>query len=198
MKNTLTEIQTRELIYKSRSGDTLARDNLIDNNINLIERIAKKYTPKERNYLINLDDYRQEAFIVFSSCINTFDLKSKPPFKAYISKSMGYGLLRYRKKEGKLIDFLNSNDQYNNSIDDIDKNSCVLDSVQNRELLDQINLKLSILNKRDIEIFQRYYGLNGYSNISYSKISYILDISFSSVRCKIDNIKKYLSKNPKH
>ena len=75
----LTKIEERNILIKAKQGDELSQNQLIQNNLKLITKIAKKYI----NYGIPLNDLIQEGIIGLINAIKKFDLNYKCKFITY-------------------------------------------------------------------------------------------------------------------
>ena len=76
---TLTSEEKRELLIKSKSGDTAARTKLIDGNLRLVLSIIQRFTNRGEN----LDDLFQVGCIGLIKAVDNFNIELDVKFSTY-------------------------------------------------------------------------------------------------------------------
>ena len=215
----LSRSQERECLEKAKSGDTVARDQLIESNLKCVVRVARRY----QGCGLPLEDLINEGNIGLMKSIEKYDLSKRHHFITYavwwirhsihkaiadksrtirIPSNKGTALFRLQTVcESRENPFILHSEQtireiagelhttsaavkelimltrVSNSYDDIidsDKNMTVLrncmydedaetpeDAASLTMLSGEINNALRILTKKESEILQDRYGLNG-------------------------------------
>ncbi len=175
-----------ELLEKSQKGDTQARNKLIEHNLRLVAHIVKKYyaTAAEQDDLISI------GTIGLIKAVSTFKSDKNIRLATYASRCIENEILmffRNIKKSAQDIPFSEpiDTDKDGNALTLID----VIADKQNVEEETYIKLRLEqlknilplTLNKRELEIIEMRYGINGKKELTQQKIAKKLNISRSYV-----------------
>ena len=182
----LSEEKEKEYLLKSKNGDIKARNILVEHNLRLVAHIIKKY------YAVNVDqdDLVSIGTIGLIKAINTFDMDKNIKLSSYASRCIeNESLMHFRNlkkssqnvsledavdidKDGntlKLMDLLSIDDDF---ADNLDK----------KLNLQKINKYLTeTLTKRELQIINLRYGLNGSKPLTQREVSSIMNISRSYV-----------------
>ena len=97
-KNNFPKALTREeeaaLVARLSSGDTAARDELIERNLRLVAHIAKKYSGRGRD----IDDLISIGSIGLVKAIGTFNTEKGGSVAAYAARCIENAILSQRNK----------------------------------------------------------------------------------------------------
>ena len=182
----LSEDKEKEYLLKSKNGDIKARNILVEHNLRLVAHIIKKY------YAVNVDqdDLVSIGTIGLIKAINTFDMDKNIKLSSYASRCIENEILmhfRNLKKSSQnvsLEDAVDIDKDGNNlkfmdllSIDDD-----FADNLDKKLNLQKINKYLTeTLTKRELQIINLRYGLNGSKPLTQREVSSIMNISRSYV-----------------
>jgi RNA polymerase sporulation-specific sigma factor len=167
-------------------GDLSSREKLIEHNLRLVAHIIKKYYTNTNDQ----DDLLSIGTIGLIKAVNTFAYKKGTRFATYASKCIENEILMYFRNIKKsaqdvyISDPIDS-DGEGNAItfsDIISEEFDIIESIDNEnqiiKLKEYINTELS---KREKEIIELRYGLNGKKALTQREVAKILDISRSYV-----------------
>lgn len=191
-----------ELLSLKEQGDTTAKNQLIEHNLRLVAHIVKKY------YSANCeqDDLISIGTIGLIKAVNTFKPDKKIRLATYAARCIENEILMYFRNLKK-----SSQDVYISEPIDTDKNGNALTFIDiiadESNVEDEIDTKLKIeklrnvfektLDKREIEIVNMRYGLNGESELTQREIAKKLNISRSYVSrietATLEKLKKALN-----
>lgn len=191
-----------ELLSLKEQGDTTAKNQLIEHNLRLVAHIVKKY------YSANCeqDDLISIGTIGLIKAVNTFKPDKKIRLATYAARCIENEILMYFRNLKK-----SSQDVYISEPIDTDKNGNALTFIDiiadESNVEDEIDTKLKIeklrnvfektLDKREIEIVNMRYGLNGESELTQREIAKKLNISRSYVSrietAALEKLKKALN-----
>ncbi len=182
----LSEEKEKEYLLKSKNGDIKARNNLVEHNLRLVAHIIKKY------YAVNVDqdDLVSIGTIGLIKAINTFDMDKNIKLSSYASRCIENEILMHFRNLKKSSQNVSLEDAV-----DIDKDGNTLklmDLLSNDEdLADNLDKKLNLqksnkyltetLTKRELQIINLRYGLNGGKPLTQREVSSIMNISRSYV-----------------
>lgn len=96
--STIPQSEVMELIKKSQSGDSAARDYLVEGNIKLILSVIKKFN----NRCENLDDLFQVGSIGLLKAIDNFDFSHGVKFSTYAVPMIIGEIRRYLRDNSKI------------------------------------------------------------------------------------------------
>ncbi len=178
----------QELLYveKSLNGDMDARNKLIEHNLRLVVFLAKKY----ENTNIDLEDLVSIGSIGLIKGVNTYKLDRNIKLATYASRCIDNEILMYLRKTKRKKTEISFED---NLSFDSDGNELHLEDVLGTDSdivtkpieneLDEKILKMEIdkLNKRDKEIIELRYGLNGKEELTQKDVADLLGISQSYI-----------------
>lgn len=116
-----------ELIIRYRNGDNTAFDYLFERNKKLIYFITRKHEWMIPYLHYDFDDILQESYIIFTKCINDFDISSDYKFTTYLGNSIHWGLnklfnsatnaKRYNKNDDSIIQDISLEQKFNDDQD---------------------------------------------------------------------------------
>lgn len=182
----LSEDKEKEYLLKSKNGDIKARNILVEHNLRLVAHIIKKY------YAVNVDqdDLVSIGTIGLIKAINTFDMDKNIKLSSYASRCIENEILMHFRNLKKSSQNVSLEDAV-----DIDKDGNTLklmdllsidddfaDNLDKKLNLQKINKYLTeTLNKRELQIINLRYGLNGSKPLTQREVSSIMNISRSYV-----------------
>ena len=182
----LSEEKEKEYLLKSKNGDIKARNILVEHNLRLVAHIIKKY------YAVNVDqdDLVSIGTIGLIKAINTFDMDKNIKLSSYASRCIENEILmhfRNLKKSSQNVSLEDAVDidKDGNTLKLMDLLSIDDDFAYNLDKklnLQKINKYLTeTLTKRELQIINLRYGLNGSKPLTQREVSSIMDISRSYV-----------------
>lgn len=182
----LSEDREKEYLLKSKNGDIKARNILVEHNLRLVAHIIKKY------YAVNVDqdDLVSIGTIGLIKAINTFDMDKNIKLSSYASRCIENEILMHFRNLKKSSQNVSLEDAV-----DIDKDGNTLklmdllsidddfaDNLDKKLNLQKINKYLTeTLTKRELQIINLRYGLNGSKPLTQREVSSIMNISRSYV-----------------
>lgn len=183
----LSQEEEKECLTKLKSGDVLAKEELILHNMRLVAHVAKKYQNEEED----LEDLISIGTIGLLKAVSTFDYNYGNRFATYAIRCIENELLmHFRKskkhkmevslyepigtdKEGKQIHLMEVL-----LVDDID----VAKQMEVRRDIDLIKQNFDgVLDERESMIIKKRYGLCGEKELTQREIAKEMDISRSYV-----------------
>ena len=182
----LSNEEEEKCIQEMLKGNKEARNKLIEHNLRLVAHIVKKFETKESDN----DDLISIGTIGLIKGIDTYKNNKKTKITTYAARCIQNEILmhfRNNKKYGPTISLNDAigHDKEGNEINLIDvikdKN---IDLFQELELKNNISLLkkyLNLLNKREMEIIIKRYGLNNKNSMTQKEIADSLHISRSYV-----------------
>ena len=182
----LEKEEEERLVELSQKGDINARNKLIEHNLRLVVYLAKKY----ENTKVDLEDLVSIGSICLIKGINTFSLDKNIKLATYASRCIDNEILMYLRKNKKTkadISFeaslsfdgegneLHLEDILGTESDIVTK---PLEDALDKEILRE---ELKKLSKRDKEIMELRYGLNGKEEMTQKDVADKLNISQSYI-----------------
>lgn len=182
----LSKEEEEEYLIKKENGDTFAKDKLIEHNLRLVVFLAKRY----ENTNVDLEDLVSIGSIGLIKGINTFKRGKNIKLATYCSRCIDNEILMYlRKNKRTKVDI-----SFEESLSfDSEGNELHLEDILGTDsdivtkpLEDEVDKKLlkeelSKLDKRDREIMNLRYGLNGYEEMTQKDVADKLKISQSYI-----------------
>lgn len=175
-------------LKKSKDGDIVARNILVEYNLRLVAHIVKKYTSPNRD----TEDLISIGTIGLIKAINTYDKEKGSRLVTYASRCIENELLmkmRKERKQSKEVSLYESigNDKEGNEINLLDIISTdeneIINNIISNKYIEQINLEFkNILDEREQLVLSMRYGL-GKSNHEHTQkqVATMLNISRSYV-----------------
>lgn len=174
------------LIKKMKEGDKEARNKLIEHNLRLVAHIVKKFEATNHD----IDDLIGIGTVGLIKGIDTYSDNKKVKLATYAAKCAENEILMYfraDKKNSKNVSLYEeiSYDKEGNKItildilktDDID----YAEEIYKKDNIELLLKYLNILTKREREIIEDRYGLNGKDELTQKEIAKKLKISRSYV-----------------
>lgn len=174
------------LIKKMKEGDKEARNKLIEHNLRLVAHIVKKFEATNHD----IDDLIGIGTVGLIKGIDTYSDNKKVKLATYAAKCAENEILMYfraDKKNSKNVSLYEeiSYDKEGNKItildilktDDID----YAEEIYKKDNIELLLKYLNILTKREKEIIEDRYGLNGKDELTQKEIAKKLKISRSYV-----------------
>lgn len=182
----LSEEEEREYIIKAKNGDIKARNKLVEHNLRLVAHIIKKY------YAVNTDqdDLVSIGTIGLIKAINTFDVDKKVKLSSYASRCIENEILMHFRNQRKTSQNVSLEDAIDTDKDGNALKLMDLLSVDDN-FIDNLDKKMNLqkidkyidetLTKREKEIINLRYGLDGEKPLTQREVSALMDISRSYV-----------------
>ena len=183
----LSELEEKEMIKRSQSGDMDARNILVEKNMRLVAHMIKKYMSPDRD----TDDLISVGTIGLIKAVNTFDPDKKIRLATYAAKCIDNELLMMLRNDRKKLMELSlsepiGTDKEGNDITFID---VVGDETRDDvgEMLTAEQLKCiydnmdNILTEREKTIIIGRFGLFGSKEMPQNELAAKLNISRSYV-----------------
>ena len=164
------------------NGDMTARDKLIEHNLRLVVFLAKKY----ENTKIDLEDLVSIGTIGLIKGVNTYQNDKNIKLATYASRCIDNEILMYlRKTKKKRTEDSLSFDSEGNELH-LEDVLGTDDNIVTKPIEDELDKKLmykevSKLGKRDKEIIELRYGLNGKKEMTQKEVANMLGISQSYI-----------------
>ncbi len=175
-----------EYIKKMHSGDKEARNKLIEHNLRLVAHIVKKFEATNHD----IDDLIGIGTVGLIKGIDTYSPNKKVKLATYAAKCAENEILMYfraDKKNSKNVSLYEeiSYDKEGNKITILDilktNDTDFIDDIYKEDNIKLLKEYLNILNKREREIIEERYGLNGKEESTQKEIAKKLNISRSYV-----------------
>lgn len=182
----LSKEEEDEYIKRKEQGDEEARNKLIEHNLRLVVFLAKKY----ENTNIDLEDLVSIGSIGLIKGINTFSKEKNIKLATYCSRCIDNEILMYLRKNKKTKADISFEDSLSF---DADGNELHLEDILGtdkdivtRPLDEEMDKKILMdelvkLNKRDQEIMNLRYGLNGRQELTQKDVAKKMKISQSYI-----------------
>lgn len=173
-------------VLRSMDGDVEARNILIEHNLRLVVFLAKKYD----NTNTDLEDLVSIGTIGLIKGVNTYRLDKNIKLATYASRCIDNEILMYLRKTKRRKGEVSFED---NLSFDADWNELHLEDVLGtdadivtKRLDDELDISIMTeeikkLNKRDREIIELRYGLNGKKETTQKDVAALLGISQSYI-----------------
>ena len=101
-----------ELIKKAQAGDENARNEIIEHNLKLVARVAKRFARTGMS-IMDAIQIGNENII---NCINYYDVNSQTPFSHYLARSVQYTISKNYSKIVSSINYSYGSDRNTNKI----------------------------------------------------------------------------------
>lgn len=178
--------EEEECFIKMKSGDTAARERLIEHNLRLVAHIVKRYYPnaKEQDELISI------GTVGLIKAVDTFNAENGARFATYASKCIQNEILMYFRSQKKTACEVSINDAI-----DVDKDGNPLtfgDIVSTEDTIaEDIDMRVSCekaiaavyrcLDGRERNVIILRYGLSGGEPLTQRETAARLSVSRSYV-----------------
>ena len=182
----LSKEEENKYVTLSMNNDQNARNILIEHNLRLVVFLAKKYD----NTKDNLEDLVSIGTIGLIKAVNTYKLDKNIKLATYASRCIDNEILMHLRKNKKKRGEVSFEDSLSY---DSDGNELHLEDVLGTEpdivtkgLDDELDRnivrsEIKKLNKRDKEIIELRYGLNGKKEMTQKDVANLLGISQSYI-----------------
>lgn len=175
-----------EYIKKMKEGDMEARNKLIEHNLRLVAHIVKKFETTNHD----IDDLIGIGTIGLIKGIDTYSENKKVKLATYAAKCAENEILMYfrqDKKNSKNVSLYEeiSYDKEGNKVTIMDilktDNPDYIEEIYKNDNIEDLKKYINILSKREKEIIECRYGLNGHEEETQINIAKRLNISRSYV-----------------
>ncbi len=182
----LSAEEERDYFLRARSGDSRAREILIEHNIRLVAHIVKKYYTTSKNQ----DDIMSIGTIGLIKAIDTFDISNGTRFATYAAKCLQNEILMYFRSQKKSSCEVSINetidvDRDGNPLTYIDVISCddtIADDLDVRvKSAKAMKIIKDELTEREKQIIIMRYGLGNKPASTQREIADMMGISRSYV-----------------
>ena len=194
--------EEKEYLELMKNGDDNARKVLIERNLRLVAHIAKKYSSTG----VEIDDLISIGSIGLIKGINSFNPDKSIKIATYTAKCIENEILMYLRSNKKRIGDVYLNEPIGKDKDD---NEITLQEIlenDSKNIEDEVDLKMktkvlnekmgTILKKREKEILELRFGLNGKKCKTQHEIAEMYNISrsyVSRIESKaIDKLSKFM------
>ena len=173
-------------VEKSMKGIASARDKLIEHNLRLVVFLAKKY----ENTKIDLEDLVSIGTIGLIKGVNTYQNDKNIKLATYASRCIDNEILMYLRKTKKkrtevsFEDSLSFDSEGNElHLEDVlgTKEDIVTKPIEDELDKYMMYKEINKLGKRDREIIELRYGLNGKKEMTQKEVATLLGISQSYI-----------------
>ena len=186
LKEPLSREQEEYYVKLKEDGDMRAREKLIEHNLRLVVFLAKKY----ENTKIDLEDLVSIGTIGLIKGVNTYQNDKNIKLATYASRCIDNEILMYLRKTKKkrtevsFEDSLSFDSEGNElHLEDVlgTKEDIVTKPIEDE--LDKYLMYKEVdkLGKRDKEIIELRYGLNGKKEMTQKEVANLLGISQSYI-----------------
>ena len=199
----LSAEEETELLQRTACGDSAAKDKLVEHNLRLVVFLAKKFESSG----IDMEDLVSVGTIGLIKAINSFKAEKQIKLATYASRCIENEILMYlrklskRKAEMSLDEPLNVDGEGNELLladilgTDSDAIYTHVESQVERQLLEE---GLSRLSKREQQIIEMRFGLDGADERTQKEVADLLGISQSYIsrleKKIINRLKREISK----
>ena len=199
----LSAEEEAELLQRTANGDNAAKDKLVEHNLRLVVFLAKKFESSG----IDMEDLVSVGTIGLIKAINSFKAEKQIKLATYASRCIENEILMYlrklskRKSELSLDEPLNVDGEGNELLladilgTDSDAIYTHVESQVERQLLEE---GLSRLSKREQQIIEMRFGLDGADERTQKEVADLLGISQSYIsrleKKIINRLKREISK----
>lgn len=175
-----------EYVKKMHEGDKEARNKLIEHNLRLVAHIVKKFEATGHD----IDDLIGIGTVGLIKGIDTYAPNKKVKLATYAAKCAENEILMYfraDKKNSKNVSLYEeiSYDKEGNKITILDilktNDTDFVEDIYKQDNIKLLKQYISVLNKREKEIIEERYGLNGKDELTQKEIAKKLNISRSYV-----------------
>ena len=182
----LSNEEETECIKRMKLGDMEARGKLIEHNLRLVAHIVKKFESNGQD----MDDLISIGTVGLIKGIDTYSLDKKVKLTTYAAKCCENEILmffRNNKKNARNVSIYEgiSFDKEGNEITILDilktKDPDYLEDIYVKDNIILLKKYMGILSKREREIIDYRYGLNGKEERTQKEIARIMGISRSYV-----------------
>jgi RNA polymerase sporulation-specific sigma factor len=195
----LSKEEEEDLVARLVEGDESIRSILIERNLRLVVYIARKF----ENTGVNVEDLISVGTIGLIKAVNTFDPNKKIKLATYGSRCIENEILMYLRRNSKVKAEISFYEPLNI---DWDGNELLLSDILGTEndavynlIEDEVDKQLLFvamkkLNRREKEIVQLRFGLNGEGEKTQKEVADMLGISQSYISRLEKRIIKRLKK----
>jgi len=175
-----------EYIKRAKKGDKEARNKLIEHNLRLVAHIVKKFEATGHD----TDDLIGIGTVGLIKGIDTYVENKKVKLATYAAKCAENEILMYfraDKKNSKNVSLYEeiSYDKEGNKITILDilktNENDFIDDIYKQDSIKLLKQYMTVLNKREKDIIEQRYGLNGQDELTQKEIAKKLNISRSYV-----------------
>ena len=203
----LPKAKEKRLLRLCKKGNINAQNKLIESNLKFVFDVAKHYTGRG----VSISDLISEGNLGLIKAIDKFDEEKDVKFISYAIWWIRQSMLEAIRRN-KLIDIVeiekydtSSSELENKAINDdeyVPLNERMFSNERDETKKENINSQreiilelMNVLNKREREIIENYYGLNNAKELTLLEIGNKLNLSIERVRqIKKNGLRKLRSK----
>jgi len=182
----LTKEEEEFYILKAKSGDSNARNILIERNLRLVAHIVKKFEHKN----VEQDDLISIGTIGLIKGVDSFSNSHGTRITTYVARCIENEILMYFRSNNKNNKNISINesigfDKEGNEITILDilkmPKPDFIEEIDVKDNIKLLNKYINVLNDREREILTKRYGLNNTNELTQKAIAKELGISRSYV-----------------
>lgn len=182
----LTAKEEAELLEKMASGDSAARNKLIEHNLRLVAHITKKYDSNQSDQ----EDLISIGTIGLIKAVSTFKADRGIRLATYAARCIENEILMYFRASKKSANDVHFSDPIDTDkdgnaltlIDVVADDVNIADDIDKKVKIERMRVLIeSALDDRERQILKLRYGLDGSDELTQKQVAAILGISRSYV-----------------
>ena len=175
-----------ELVERLEKGEESVKDMLVEHNLRLVVYIARRF----QNTGIEMDDLISVGTIGLIKAVGSFSSDKNVKLATFASRCIENEILMYLRRTAKLKNEVSFDEPLNTDwegnelvLSDVmgTDSDCVYKTIENGVETDLLQEALSRLNRREKEIVELRYGLNGAEEKTQKEVADMLGISQSYI-----------------
>lgn len=175
-----------ELVERLEKGEESVKDMLVEHNLRLVVYIARRF----QNTGIEMDDLISVGTIGLIKAVGSFSSDKNVKLATFASRCIENEILMYLRRTAKLKNEVSFDEPLNTDwegnelvLSDVmgTDGDCVYKTIENGVETDLLQEALSRLNRREKEIVELRYGLNGAEEKTQKEVADMLGISQSYI-----------------
>ena len=181
-----TSEEETELVARLEQGEESVKDMLVEHNLRLVVYIARRFA----NTGVEMDDLISVGTIGLIKAVGSFSSDKNVKLATFASRCIENEILMYLRRTAKLKNEVSFDEPLNTDwegnelvLSDVmgTDADCVYKTIENGVETDLLQEALSRLNRREKEIVELRYGLNGAEEKTQKEVADMLGISQSYI-----------------
>lgn len=174
------------LVKRLENGEDRIKDMLVEHNLRLVVYIARRFT----NTGVDMDDLISVGTIGLIKAVGSFSSDKNVKLATFASRCIENEILMHLRRAAKLKNEVSFDEPLNTDYEGNElvlsdvmgtDSDCVYKSIENGVENDLLKEALSRLNRREKEIMELRYGLNGAEEKTQKEVADMLGISQSYI-----------------